>query len=180
MPNRSDHTLRDAEDAIHSRLIAEHFQGQLHYDASEVMETDRWWYIPFRWVGCASIIVNKDDLYVNWLGSAIKLQDCIWGHDRGVYCDWVDFTFATDTDMNVVRRLIRRFQHMCPRANETKRLEPVWYRESEIASAVATQFPVFRRHFAWFAIPELRAASEEGLQFSCLLMSRAELGTDGS
>lgn len=178
MPNNPGYTLKNAEDSIRRRLLAERFQGTLEYNPREVTETDRWWYIPFRWIGCAGMIVNKDDLYVNWLGSEIDLQDCIWGHDRSIYCDLVDFTFAANTDMNLAQRLIRRFKHMHPRADGKKPVEPVWYRESEIAAAVSTQFPVFHRHFVWFAIPELKTACErEGLRFSCRLMSRTELGS---
>src|SRR5258706_354551 len=87
-------TIRDAEDAIGRRFIADGFRGTLEYASDKVIETDRWWYIPFCWIGCAGFIVSKDDLYVNWLGSALSLEQCFWGHDHGVFCDLVDFTFS--------------------------------------------------------------------------------------
>ncbi len=104
-------TLRRAEDAIRRRLAASGFQGQLEYDSGKVIEKDRWWYIPFRWVGCAGFILNKDDLYVNWLGSALSLEQCFWGHDQGIVCDLVDFAFHPDTHRALAARLLRRFKH---------------------------------------------------------------------
>jgi len=46
-------TIRDAEDAIRRRFIARRFLGTLEYASDKVIETERWWYIPFFWIGCA-------------------------------------------------------------------------------------------------------------------------------
>lgn len=166
--------LREAEDAIRRRFAADGFRGQLEYDPVKVIETDRWWYIPFCWIGCAGFIVNKKSMYVNWLGSALSLQQCFWGHNRGVFCDLVDFSFAPDCDTRVATRLVPRFKHMHPNAKGVPPSEPVWYRESEIAAAVSSQFPHFRRHFVWSAIPELIDAYEnDGLRFTCDLPKAA-------
>ncbi len=163
-------TIWEAEGAIRKRLIDDRFRGELRYDAAKIIETDRWWYIPFTWIGCAGFIVNKEDLYVNWLGSALTLEQCFWGQDHGVYCDLVDFEFAPDSDTRLVQRLVAQFKHMRPNAKGVLPKEEVWYRESEILTAISEQFPTFRRHFVWHAIPELFHASEnEGLRFSCVL-----------
>ncbi len=161
-------TIRDAEDAIRRRFVAEGFRGTLEYDSDKRIETDRWWYIPFCWIGCAGFIVNKDDLYVNRLGSTLSLEQCFWGHEHGVFCDLVDFTFSPDTESAIASRLLLRFKHMHPNAGGVLPSEPVWYRNSEIPAALSSQFPVFRRHFVWFGIPELLHSYEkEGLRFTC-------------
>jgi hypothetical protein len=161
-------TLREAEDAIRRRFVADGFRGTLEYASDKVIETQRWWYIPFCWIGCLGFIVSKDDLYVNWLGSGVTLEQCFWGHDRGVFCDLVDFAFARDTDPAVAERLLRQFKHMHANARGVLPSESVWYRDSEIPQAVSSQFPVFIRHFVWFAIPELmRAYEKDGLRFTC-------------
>jgi hypothetical protein len=117
-------------------------------------------------MGCAGFIVNKDALYVNWLGSALSLEECFWGHDRGVVCDLVDFTFSRGTSASLAARLVSKFKHMHPDASGTIPTEPVWYRTSDVESEVARQFPVFRCHFAWFCIPQIKKACEnEGLEF---------------
>jgi hypothetical protein len=163
-------TIREAEDAIRRRFKADGFRGTLEYASDKVIETDRWWYIPFCWIGCAGFIVSKGDFYVNWLGSALSLEDCFWGHEHGVFCDLVDFEFSPDTDRAFAARLLSRFKHMRPSASGVLPSEPVGYRDSEIAAAFSSQFPIFARHFVWFSIPELRHAYEhDGLRFICRL-----------
>lgn len=136
-------TIREAEDAIKRRFIADGFRGTLEYAADDVIETDRWWYIPFRWIGCAGFIVSKHDLYVNWLGSALSLEQCFWGHDHGVFCDLVAFTFSPDTDRALAARLLPQFKHMHPTARGVLPSEPVWYQDSHIPAALLSQFPLF-------------------------------------
>lgn len=162
--------IREAEDAIRRRFLAEAFKGTLEYSPEEVIETERWWYIPYGWIGCAGLIVNKDDLYVNWLGSCLTLEQCFWGHDRGIFCDLVDFTFASDTDKGVAARLLASFKHLPTNHGGSTTIDPVWYRESEIPAALSSQFPSFKRHFVWFCIPLLQKAYEnDGLRFTCRL-----------
>jgi len=164
-------TIREAEEAIRRRFIVDGFHGTLEYAADKVIETDRWWYIPFCWIGCFGFIVSKDDLYVNWLGSGaiLTLEQCFWGHDHGVFCDLVDFSFSPDTDRTLAASLLPGFKHMHPNVRGMLPVEPVWYRDSEIPAALSSQFPNFRRHFVWSAIPELQRAYEEGLRFTCRL-----------
>ena len=171
-------TIREAEDAIRRRFAASHFRGELKYDPSKVIETERWWYIPYCWIGCAGFIVSKHNLYVNWLGSGCTLEECFWGHDYGVFCDLVDFTFASETSRTSVVNLVAKFKHVHPAANGRIPSQPVWYRPNEIEEAVTRQFPSFKRHFVWFCIPELKRASEcEGLSFSSTLSAQFELPT---
>ena len=170
-------TLRDVEEAIKRKFAEERptgINGPLRYDASRVIENERWWYIPCGWIGCSGCIVNKHDLYVNWLGSALSQPDYFWGHDHGIFCDLVDFSFAPDTDRELAAKLLPRFQHMHPNARGVHPKQPVWYLDKDVPSAVATQFPIFNRHFVWFAIPEIRQACEtDGLRFTSILSKGA-------
>jgi hypothetical protein len=157
------------EDAIR-RKLAPSTNPRPDYDQTRVIETDRWWFIPWGWIGCAGFIVNKEDLYVNWLGSALTLENCFWGHDHGIYHDLIDFSFSAETDRLVAARLIPRFKHMLPNAKGVLPNEPVWYRDSEIQPAIDRQFPFFKRHFIWYGIPELRRAYENNeVRFTCAL-----------
>lgn len=166
----SQNSLRDAEDAIRRRLEEERFQGKLHYDSKKVVEVENWWFIPFSWIGCAGFIVNKSDLYVNWLGSGFDLKQCFWGHDRGLFCDVVDFAFAPDTNTELAGRLLLKFKHTNASVFGKIPAEPVWYREFEIPSALSANFPTFKRHLVWHAIPEIQRATEnEGLRFTSTL-----------
>jgi hypothetical protein len=170
-------TIQDAEKAIKRKFAEEGpngLSGQLRYEASKVIENERWWYIPCGWIGCSGCIVNKHDLYVNWLGSSLSQTDYFWGHDNGIFYDLVDFSFAPNTDRELAAKLLLRFQHMHPDARGVHPKEPVWYLERDIPSALASQFPMFRRHFVWFAIPEIRKASKTNdLRFTSVLSDRA-------
>jgi hypothetical protein len=147
---------------------------QFRYDASGVIENDRWWFIPCGWIGSHGCIVNKTDLYVDWLGSATSLENALWGHDQNLFHDLVDFAFALDTPSVVATRLLAQFRHMNPNARGQEPSEPVPYRESEIQAALVSQFPVFRRHFVWYAISEIRRAFEsDELRFTAELSRRA-------
>ncbi|MFO1501310.1 MAG: hypothetical protein U1G07_23465 [Verrucomicrobiota bacterium] len=163
-------TRADAEEAIRRRFTSEGFKGELRYDAARVIENDRWWYFPCGWIGSQGCIVNKDTLYVNWLGSSVCLEHCLWGHDHGLFVDLVDFSFAPETNLDIARRLVSRFWHMRPDSNGRQPREPVPYRDSEVDSALSSQFPHFRRHLVWYAIPEIRRAFEtSGLRFTSAL-----------
>src|ERR1044071_1073241 len=168
-------TVRDAEFAIRQKFAASGFRGELCYDPSGVIENERWWFVPCGWVGCFGCIVNKNDLYVSWLGSStFPIDDCFWGHDRALFNDLVDFTFAPGTDRSLAEKLVSQFHHMHPNARGVHPKQPVPYRDSEVAAAVSSQFPTFRRHNVWLAIPAIRQASEtHGLQFSSELSTYA-------
>jgi hypothetical protein len=155
-------TLHDAEAAIRARFKADGAGIELRYDETQIVETDRWWYFPCSWLGCKGLIVDKRDLYVNWLGSGLCLDDCFWGHDRGLVHDAVDFTFTDEIDANVltIRSLVGRFQHYVPRRSNPAEEFLAWYLEPEIDGAITRQYPTFRRHFVWSAIPDLRKAVE--------------------
>ena len=164
--------MKQAEEAVRRFRERQGFREEIVYDQSKVIETERSWYIPYTWIGCMGFIVSKDDLYVNWLGSVygLSVEHCLWGHEHGVFCDLVDFTFSPDTDKDLVGRLIPKFQHMHPNARGKLPLEPVWYRDSEVEAAIASQFPAFKRHNVWCCIPLLYDAWEKkGLRFTSVL-----------
>jgi len=155
---------------IQKRLARDRFRMTVPYLPQDLLRAETWWYIPYRWIGCKGFIVNAADGYVNWLGSALDLQDCFWGHERGVFCDVVDFTFAANTEAKVAVRILQHFRHLRPNEKGQSPREPAPYRDSEIASAMTAQFPTFRSHFVWYAIPALLKAWEnEGLRFTCAL-----------
>lgn len=152
-------TLRDAEDAIRRHLKKP--AHPLHYDPALLVETERWWYIPYGWIGCGGFIVDKHDLAINELGSALSLEDSFWGHDHGIVCDPVDFTFTADIKphWNTVWDIVDRFQRPLPRFYLLGR-DYDFYPAEDVRPAIIAQFPTFRAHFVWYAIPILRAAVE--------------------
>jgi hypothetical protein len=142
--------------------------GILHYRPEDLLQSESWWYVPAGWIGCMGFIVDKKSGYVNWLGSSsnLSLEHCLWGHDRGLYCDLVDFSFAPDTDIELARALFPIFLHMRPNARGVSPKTPIPYRDSELDSFFQQQFPSFKRHFVWYAIPDIQKAyKDHGLRF---------------
>jgi len=148
----------------------------LTYNRDNILQSSEWWYIPRGGIGCGGYIVNKKDCYVNWLGSGVGgLRQWFWGHNRGLYCDLIDFTFAPDTSLDLAGRLLRRFQSLAPDAQGRIPVEERWYHEFEIEPALRSQFPTFKNHFVWIAIPDIKAACEnEGLRFTAVLGDKSE------
>jgi hypothetical protein len=170
-------TIREAEDAIRRVFTATRFRGELRYDPAKVIESPNWRYIPYTWIGCKGFIVSREDLYVNWLGSALSLEECFWGQEHGIVNDLVDFAFAAETNISLATTLVSRFKHMHPNAKGVVPGGPVWYRSEEVSSAVAQQFPLFKRHYAWFCIPDLMIACQgDKLQFTCSPCKTGALG----
>ncbi|HWB59878.1 MAG TPA: hypothetical protein VG733_10305 [Chthoniobacteraceae bacterium] len=143
------------------------------YEPAGLLQSPDWWYIPCGWIGCFGFIINKNDSHINWLGSFFAmtwspLQLCFWGHNHGLYCDLVDFTFAPNTSMQLAGRLLRHFQPMAPDAQGRTPERPRPYDESEIEHALASQFPTFKNHYVYGnAIREIKRAYEnETLRFT--------------
>ena len=164
-------SLDKALRCLQERLNQEQFEGTVPFNPDDLLRSRNWWYVPYRWIGCIGFIVSSENGYVNWLGSGsgIHLRECLWGHERGIFCDLVDFTFAQDTDPKLAVELVGKFHHMHPNSRGVLPRWPVPYRDSEIQSAFSIYFPTFSRHFIWSALPELARAYKEGLRFTCRL-----------
>ena len=163
-------SLSFALSCIQARVKKERFNMTVSYKAEDLLHHANWWYVPYRWIGCNGFIVNKQDGYVNWLGSALTLRQCFWGHERSVFTDMVDFKFSPQTDKAIVTSLLGHFKHLPTDSNEPTSSEPIWYQGKEIEPALLNQFPLFKNHFVWFCIPYLMEASEKhGLHFTCSL-----------
>lgn len=160
-------SLEEAE-----RQVKAFLQRDIEYDPQLLMESEFWWYIPHCWIGCSGFIVDKETGNVDCLGSGVSaegrfLENCFWGHDHGLNADLVDFAFAPDTSLDLAKQIVSKFKHLRPNSHGMLPEEPVWYRDSELESAVAEQFPLFKRHAVWPAITDLRKAYEEhGLRFT--------------
>lgn len=153
-------SLNAALCAIQSRLDKEPQKHTITYKDEDLLESEHWWYVPYRWIGCAGFFVDKLDLYVDWLGSGaiMDLDNILWGHNHGIICDLVDFEFAPNTPRESAGIL---FTHV-PAVDEN------YWDPSLVPDVFAAQFPMFRRHFVWSAIPMIRAAYDQGLRFSCV------------
>jgi len=67
---KSIKSLRIALERIKNHIEKEGYQSELKYSELDLLESDRWWYIPYTWVGCNGFIVDKASEKVHWLGSS--------------------------------------------------------------------------------------------------------------
>jgi hypothetical protein len=170
-------SLNSALAHLQRQLHRDSFRGIVTYDERDLLCAQNWWYIPYRWIGCGGFIVNKTNHYVNCLGSGLSLDDCFWGHERGVFCDLVDFTFAPETDRELVAMIVRRFKKVEFNPENPSHWETHWYDRRNIAPVIDKHFPTFKCHFVWFGIPEIRqACREHDLRFTSVIASQAEQG----
>ena len=106
-------TLDAAESAMVDHLHAAGWKARIEYDRSRVIESKDWWYIPYGWIGCFGFFVDKEDAYVDWLGSGMfTIEDCIWAHDRGIVNEIVDFTVHEVENVSVLFDLFRYFRRL--------------------------------------------------------------------
>jgi len=158
-------SLELALEAMHRRLEKDGFQDDLRFDHIKLLRCDDWWYIPFSWIGCFGFIVDRRDGYVDRLSSGLMtLSDCFWGHNRGIICDPIDFTFTPEVSASeeTILSLVKIFRR-CVRTTPGGDLDYVRYSIEDAREAIKTRFPTFKFHYAWAAIPELREATGRGL-----------------
>jgi hypothetical protein len=164
--NESDRaSLKLALEAMRRRFEKDRFQGELRFDHAKLLRCDNWWYIPFSWIGCFGFIVDRRDGGVDWLSSGfMTLSDCFWGHNRGIICGPIDFTFTPEVSASedTILSLVKMFRR-CVRRAQSEDLDYVGYSIEDAMEAIKTRFPTFKFHCAWGAIPAIREATEREL-----------------
>src|SRR5215208_3419801 len=55
-------SLYEAERRVKALLKHRQFEGVMEYPQADVLESESWWYIPYRWIGCFGFIVSKKSL----------------------------------------------------------------------------------------------------------------------
>ncbi|MGC4091927.1 MAG: hypothetical protein QM756_29400 [Polyangiaceae bacterium] len=51
--------------------------------SQEIIDRGAYWFFPVGFVGSCGVIVDKADLRLFPMGSALQLDDCFWGHEHG-------------------------------------------------------------------------------------------------
>ncbi|HKO49668.1 MAG TPA: hypothetical protein VJV79_18190, partial [Polyangiaceae bacterium] len=64
-------------------LVEEYATGRAVWFSQEVIDRGTYWFFPVGFVGSSGVIVNKSDLALFPMGSALSLDDCFWGHEHG-------------------------------------------------------------------------------------------------
>lgn len=79
VPVSLGHSLDEARAAV--TLYAE-ATGSMWFSES-IVERDTYWFFPVGFIGSRGVIVDKADLALFPMGSALSIDDCFWGHEHG-------------------------------------------------------------------------------------------------
>ena len=73
------HSLDDARE-----VVARYAKARRTTSFSdEIVEREAYWFFHVGFIGSVGVIVDKADLSLFPMGSALPLDDCFWGHEHG-------------------------------------------------------------------------------------------------
>jgi hypothetical protein len=78
------HTLEAAR-----RVVDEYAEGRAVWFSQEIIDRGTYWFFRVGFIGSRGVIVDKADLSVFPMGSALSLEDCFWGHEHGFSPEFV-------------------------------------------------------------------------------------------
>ncbi len=73
------HSLDDAREVVARYAKAR----RATWFSDEIVEREAYWFFHVGFIGSVGVIVDKADLSLFPVGSALPLDDCFWGHEHG-------------------------------------------------------------------------------------------------
>jgi hypothetical protein len=73
------HSIDDAREVVTEYAKAR----RATWFSDEIVERDAYWFFPVGFIGSVGVIVDKADLALSPMGSALPIDDCFWGHEHG-------------------------------------------------------------------------------------------------
>jgi hypothetical protein len=73
------HSVDEARGAV-DRYARE---SRFTWFSRDVVDRETYWFFPVGCVGSCGVIVDKAELSLFPMGSALSLDDCFWGHEHG-------------------------------------------------------------------------------------------------
>lgn len=81
-------------------IVEEYADGRAVWFSQEIIDRGTYWFFPVGFVGSCGVIVDKSDLRLFPMGSALSLDDCFWGHEHGFSPDLVVLRVVEVRDVN--------------------------------------------------------------------------------
>jgi hypothetical protein len=81
---RTGHTI-DAARVV----VEEYARGHAIWFSQEVVDRGTYWFFPVGFTGSSGVIVDKSNLGLFPMGSALPSDDCFWGHEHGFSPDYL-------------------------------------------------------------------------------------------
>jgi hypothetical protein len=138
-----------------AKAIVESFPSAvpLRVDDRQIDEYVDCWYFPVDGVGTGGVIVDRADGHANWLGSALGVEDWLWGHRHGFKHDTYDIAITNVVDMERTVDVLARFGFRFPHVDAT----PVeWFNRERMAAVLKEAEPVIRHQRLGLKIPAFR------------------------
>jgi len=118
--------------------------------SSVVTDRGTYWFFRVGYIGSSGVIVDKADLRLFPMGSALSLDDCFWGHEHGFSPEFLVLRIVAVHDLERTVEFLRR------RAGEPDSRNPnvrrVWIRNA--LTVLPFDCPPQR---LWLSIPIFRA-----------------------
>jgi hypothetical protein len=146
VPASLGHSLDEARVAVDRYAAASRSTWLSH----EIVERDTYWFFQVGYVGACGVIVNKADLSLFPMGSALPLDDCFWGHEHGFSPDAVVLRVVAVHDLDATVEFLFDFAGAPPDRNPTPRR--AWIR-----GALAHLPYECPPRCLWLAIPAFRS-----------------------
>mgnify|MGYP001551214579 CR=1 FL=1 len=105
MPVTLGRSLDEARDAVARYSEA---TGSIWFSES-IVERETYWFFPVGFIGSCGVIVNKVDLALFPMGSALSLDDCFWGHEHGFSPDRVTLRILAVHDLEQTIEFLLNF-----------------------------------------------------------------------
>jgi hypothetical protein len=121
-------------------------------------EAATWWFVPYRWIGCAGFFVDKIDGLVTQLGSCHQPDLYFWAHDRG-------FRYPCDLIVEQVYDLagtVAFLKSVLAYPEADQRPGRGWSSEA-LTQALGALPCRFRHQDFWFELPEFRSHASPSL-----------------
>ncbi|WP_367874582.1 hypothetical protein [Luteolibacter sp. Populi] len=140
---------------------------EVEFDPEDVIESAKWWYIPFGWIGCAGFIIDKDGGYINQLGSCHSLDECCWGHSNGIKYKYADLTVLRVHNLDATLATLMKMGNSSPfsptpnKQDKDGNLREFWTID-ELRAEIITLPKTFPDQVLWFTILALHEARDKG------------------
>jgi hypothetical protein len=134
------------------------------FDATEALEAETWWYVPYAWIGCCGFVVEKATGQVHQMGSNAGLETYLWAQSQGLLWERADLVIDAVRDRDVAIRWLQRV--VCVPTGDH---HPLYGPGAEELATMLADLPLrFPAQQIGLWLPDLRAGIEAGA-FACHL-----------
>ncbi|PQO45772.1 hypothetical protein [Blastopirellula marina] len=151
--------VRSLDDAV--RQLRIFLKRDFDFNDDWVIESENWWYIPYGFIGCAGIIMDKLDGYVNALGSCYDLDLYFWAHNQNIKYEYADLTVTKVKNLQPTIATLMKMGNRAPlnpipNKSDSAGNRTMFLTRENIAEQLANLPVTFANQSLWFTIGALK------------------------